>query len=170
MDAILNEKFCIVIRISLKLIPIVPIDNKSILVQVMAWRRSGLLTHICGTRVKYVYSYYSFSTPTSAGLFKSILLKESVDYWNQCHCYWWHGDEKNQSIGGHGINLVIPEYSIPRHSTVKYFNSGHRVTIFRLNKVNTIHYDSLAPRAPSQNPKRRISVRSRKISKPRDLY
>ena len=33
----LNEKFCIVILISLKFVPKDPIDNKWALVQVMAW-------------------------------------------------------------------------------------------------------------------------------------
>ena len=34
----LNEKFCIVIRISLKFVPNGPIDNEWALVQIMAWR------------------------------------------------------------------------------------------------------------------------------------
>ena len=57
----LNEKFCILIRISLKFVPQGPIDNKWALVRVMAWRWiggkqltdqgwSGSLMHICGTR------------------------------------------------------------------------------------------------------------------------
>ena len=37
----LNEKFCIVIWISLKFVPKGPIDNKWALVQVMAWHRTG---------------------------------------------------------------------------------------------------------------------------------
>ena len=37
----MNEKVCILIRISLKFVPKGPIDNKSMLVQVMAWRRIG---------------------------------------------------------------------------------------------------------------------------------
>ena len=37
----MNEKFRILIQISLKFVPKGPIDNKSALVQVMAWRRSG---------------------------------------------------------------------------------------------------------------------------------
>ena len=36
-----NEKFCISIRISLKFVPKGPINNKSALVQAMAWRRTG---------------------------------------------------------------------------------------------------------------------------------
>ena len=49
---LMNEKFCISIRISLKVIPNSLIDNESALIQVMAWRRAGdkplpepLLTH-----------------------------------------------------------------------------------------------------------------------------
>ena len=37
----LNEDDEIPIQISLKLVPIIPINNKPVLVQVMAWRRSG---------------------------------------------------------------------------------------------------------------------------------
>ena len=37
----LNENDRISIRISLKLVPRILIDNKSALVQVMAWRRTG---------------------------------------------------------------------------------------------------------------------------------
>ena len=37
----MNEKSCILIWISLKFVPKGPIDNKSALVQVMAWRRKG---------------------------------------------------------------------------------------------------------------------------------
>ena len=37
----LNEKARISIKISLKFVPKGPIDNESVLVQVMAWRRTG---------------------------------------------------------------------------------------------------------------------------------
>ena len=37
----MNEKCCISIRISLKFVAKGPIDDKSTLVQVMAWRRTG---------------------------------------------------------------------------------------------------------------------------------
>ena len=37
----MNEKFCISILISLKLIPKGPIDSKSALVRVMAYHRTG---------------------------------------------------------------------------------------------------------------------------------
>ena len=37
----LNEKFCILIKISLNFVPKGSIDNKSALVQAMGWRRTG---------------------------------------------------------------------------------------------------------------------------------
>ena len=37
----MNQKFCILIRISLKFVPKGQIDNKAVLVQVMAWLRTG---------------------------------------------------------------------------------------------------------------------------------
>ena len=62
-----NEKFCILIRISLKFVPNFPINNRPALVQVMAWHRPGdkplsepmmvsLLTHICITRPQWFNS------------------------------------------------------------------------------------------------------------------
>ena len=35
-----NEKFCIVVKISLQIVPEGPIDNNPALVQIMAWRRT----------------------------------------------------------------------------------------------------------------------------------
>ena len=37
----MNEKFCILIQISLKFVPKGPIDNKAALVQVLACRQTG---------------------------------------------------------------------------------------------------------------------------------
>ena len=37
----MKEKFCILIQISLKSVPKVPIDNEAALVQVMAWHLFG---------------------------------------------------------------------------------------------------------------------------------
>ena len=62
---LLNEKFCILIKISLKFVPKGPINNIPALVQIMAWRRPGdkplsepmmvrLPTHICVTRPQWV--------------------------------------------------------------------------------------------------------------------
>ena len=59
----LNENVSISIKISLKFIPMGPIDNIPALVQIMSWRRLGdkplyepmlvsLLTHICVTQLQ----------------------------------------------------------------------------------------------------------------------
>ena len=37
----MNETYCILIKISLKIVPKDPIDNTLALVQVMAWRQTG---------------------------------------------------------------------------------------------------------------------------------
>ena len=61
----LNENIWISIKISLKFVPKGPINNIPLLVQIMAWHRSGdkplfepvmesLLTHICVTRPQWV--------------------------------------------------------------------------------------------------------------------
>ena len=61
----INEKFCILIRISLKFVPCDPFNDKSTLVQIMARRQPGdkplselmmvsLLTHICVTRPQLI--------------------------------------------------------------------------------------------------------------------
>ena len=61
----LDENVRISIKISLKLVPKVPINNNPALVQIVAWRRSGgkplsepmmvsLLAHICVTRPQWV--------------------------------------------------------------------------------------------------------------------
>ena len=61
----LNENVWISLKISLRFVSKVPIDNIPALVQIMAWRRSGdkplsepmmvsLLTHICNTRPQWV--------------------------------------------------------------------------------------------------------------------
>ena len=63
----LNENVCISLKISLKFVPDVRINNIPALVQIMAWRRPGdkplsepimvnLLTHICVTRPQWVKS------------------------------------------------------------------------------------------------------------------
>ena len=67
----LNENIQISIKISLKFVPKVPINNIPSLVQIMAWRRPGdkplsepmmvcLLTHICVTRPQWVNKHNLF--------------------------------------------------------------------------------------------------------------
>ena len=51
----MNEKNCILIRISLKFVPKDPIDCSPAFVQIMAWRRTGTIHwRICGTRGRCV--------------------------------------------------------------------------------------------------------------------
>ena len=65
----LNENVWISLKISLKFVPKVPINNIPAFVQIMAWRRPGdkplsepmmvrLPTHICVTRPQWVYSLW----------------------------------------------------------------------------------------------------------------
>ena len=56
----MNEKFCISIQISLKIVPKGPVKNKSALVQVMAWCQTGdkplpesMLTQFAGTYMQH---------------------------------------------------------------------------------------------------------------------
>ena len=68
----LNENAWISLKISLKCVPYVRINNIPALVQIMAWRRPGdkplskpmmvsLLTHICVTRPQWVDSFKSIT-------------------------------------------------------------------------------------------------------------
>ena len=74
----MNESVCILNRISLKFVPRDPFDNKSAMVQVMAWRRTGdkplpepMLTqfteHICGTMGRWANPSDSGSIPNGTG-------------------------------------------------------------------------------------------------------
>ena len=71
----LNEDVRILIKISLKFVPMSPINNNPSLVQIMAWRRSGdkplsepmmvsLLTHICVTRPQWFKDWYKTKIQT----------------------------------------------------------------------------------------------------------
>ena len=67
----MNENFCISIRISSNFALWSPIDNNPALVQVMAWRGTVVksLTHICGTRGRWVNEMYSVLTCTAQGFY-----------------------------------------------------------------------------------------------------
>ena len=61
MSIFMNEKFGILILISLKFVPKVPIHNKTALVQVMSWHRTGdkplyepLLTHLIEAYMRHL--------------------------------------------------------------------------------------------------------------------
>ena len=56
----MNDKFCILIKISLKFVPKGAVDNNPALVEIMAWRRIGdkplyepILTHSTDTYMRY---------------------------------------------------------------------------------------------------------------------
>ena len=83
----LNDNEWILLRISLKFVPRVQIDNIPALVQIMAWRRLGdkplsepmtvsLLTHICVTQPQWVKVWHHLHI----GL---------VKHWSELSCYWW---------------------------------------------------------------------------------
>ena len=70
----MNEKFCILIKISLKFVHKGPINNILALVRIMAWRRPGdkplsepmmisLMTHICIDRTQWVNYEHSGWSP-----------------------------------------------------------------------------------------------------------
>ena len=91
----MNEKICILIRISLKFVPKGPINNIPALVQMMAWRRSGdkplsepMLTQFTGdeswtdrdlTKMAIIYSLFTEDD------FKSNFLSDIVVHWFEFH-------------------------------------------------------------------------------------
>ena len=94
----LNENVWIPTKISLKFVPRGPINDISVLVQIMAWRRPGdkplselmmvsLLTHICVTRPQGANIHIAYTRmPEWSGrhsadkIFKCIHLKKFVFY------------------------------------------------------------------------------------------
>ena len=60
-----NENACILIKISLKLVPIGPIENKSALVEAMAWRRTGDKPLSEPMMVQFPYAYMRYSASMS---------------------------------------------------------------------------------------------------------
>ena len=63
-----KENVSILIKILLKFVPKGPIDNKSALVQIMAWCQIGdrplsepMLTHTCSTRGRWVKKFHAIS-------------------------------------------------------------------------------------------------------------
>ena len=94
----LNENDRILIQISLKFVPRIPIDNKAVLVQVMAWCRAGtkplsktmmvtLLTHICVTRPQWVKRAGSLIHIVLTTLFHKMGLIRHKAMW---HTRGWH--------------------------------------------------------------------------------
>ena len=111
-----NEKFYILIEISLKFVPKGPINNIPALVQIMAWRWIGdkplfepmlpdSLTHICGTRGRWVNGLWSSvamrqhkSVSTLAQVLACCLRAPSHyldQYWFIINMALWHSPEED---------------------------------------------------------------------------
>ena len=84
----MNEKLCIFIRISLKFVPWGPINNKSALVQLMAWHQTGdkplfepMLTQFTDTMLRHQGEMSKLCLGTAA-LLSSTLLWTNVTQLN----------------------------------------------------------------------------------------
>ena len=73
----LNEKFCILIRISLKFVPKDPNDNKWVLVQVMAWCRIGHKPLPESMLIQFTDAYYIYIYGTRGRWVKIVPSKVS---------------------------------------------------------------------------------------------
>ena len=85
----MNEKFCILIQISLKFVVKGPVDNMPALVQIMAWRLFGakplsepMMTHIAITRSQGVDTMSATRKERhfADNIFKRIFLR-SISFW-----------------------------------------------------------------------------------------
>ena len=100
----LNENAWILLKISLKFVPKVPINNMPALVQILAWRRSGdkplsepmmvnLLTHICVTRLQWVKGFNdsdcNWNEIHQWMLLVAIALLWNCPQMNATVPYWW---------------------------------------------------------------------------------
>ena len=94
-----NENAWISLKISLKFVPLVRIDNIPALVRIMAWRRPGdkplsepmmvsLLTHICVTRPQWVkpivckWIYMSWGSAVKWHTNRTYIIFSSILSWN----------------------------------------------------------------------------------------
>ena len=114
----LNENIWILLRISLKFVPRVRINNIPALVQIMAWHRPGdkpfsepmmisLLTHICVTRpqwVKYIPPDGA-ELPETDGISRLVIAGAIRLNWEKkTDFYIWHTQHINV-IGKHTLKL-----------------------------------------------------------------
>ena len=113
-------------------------DDKSTLVQVMAWCRQATSRYLsqcwprslspydvtgpqwvnpCCAEISWGNSYECifefFNNFSSLKYLKSFLMEDiNLPIWHtQYHCGWWPGNARRQGISSHGIGLFIPEYS-----------------------------------------------------------
>ena len=123
----LNDNGWILLKISLKFVPRVPINNIPALVHIMAWRRSGdkplsesmmvsLLTHICVTRLQWVnpklFQNMPCSMPHLSWQFHEDLLVCHVVNRPTNQQRWKHNYhcKEQVKITGGWINIKMPSY------------------------------------------------------------
>ena len=95
----LNKNVWISLKISLKFITIVQINNIPVLVPIMAWRWPGhkqlsetmmiiLLMHICVTRLQWVNGAMPSSDTTQNNIFFLFSIDSILSLWTGCHTVW----------------------------------------------------------------------------------
>ena len=124
-----NENVWILIKISLKFVPKVPINNIPALVRIMAWCRPGdkplsepmmvkLLTHICVTRPQWVkltkYTPYFAVMGEIWGVYCENF-RENLPHYESITLYQYQastccGDANHQGIWRHDIESTIQQY------------------------------------------------------------
>ena len=102
-----KESLYIMIRISMEFVPKGPIDNRSALLFLMAWWRTGI-KQLSEPMVSVVHWC----------IYMSCIECQTKLLWLFIHyvqinvlCAWNHLHTRCQGISSHGIDLVIPEYS-----------------------------------------------------------
>ena len=83
----MNEKFCILIKISLKFVPKGPIDNKPPMALIMAWRRIGdkplsepMLTRFTDGYINAALGEMSYKGSTTESIFE--IMASDINLWN----------------------------------------------------------------------------------------
>ena len=114
-DDIYNEKFYILIQISLKFVPDSPVD-KSALSAPEPWFNIKMSSYQyrkshCGDKMvirpSYLHNGISFTGKMASLYWISPLIILHI----QCHGCWWLDDSQNQGISDHGIYLILLKYS-----------------------------------------------------------
>ena len=133
----LNENVWISIKLKLKFVPNVPINNIPVLVQIKAWRRSGdkplsepmmdsLLTHICVTRSQWVKV-------------KSFCLSDRLPIKSQC-CVIWISDTTPSCVLQSGHDSVHKRMGIQRETSMPPINfvEAWGINMHQVYNVDTV--------------------------------
>ena len=132
----LDENVRISIKISLKFVPKFPINNNPVLVQIMAWRRSGdkplpepmmvsLLTHICVARPQWVkIDQYQPTTNREACVhfLSSVVMQSLLDEFIEPNTWWRHQMETLSALLAvcAGNSPVTGEFPAQRPVTLSF--------------------------------------------------